>query len=262
MLALREIEERAYRAIMLSATDCLADCIVDDAIPAESRIQVYRNNAQEGFTKSLASSYPVIKRLVGEACFRSLARQYMIRHPSRSGDLQSFGLWFPSYLEICYRDSEFDYLVDVARLEWACEEVLTAGVPGSLELDSLANISDSRYAELRFSLSPAHRVVSSRYPVLAIWRSNQADCPADRIDLNSGGEQVLVVRNRGDIELHPISGAFAAFVLALGDGTPLGDACELATAESRQFDPAAALTQLARLDLLSAFYFASCSSME
>lgn len=262
MIALRDIEERAYRAIMLSATDGLADFIVDDGIPAESRIQVYRNNAQEGFTKTLASSYPVIERLVGKACFRSLARQYMVRHPSRSGDLQSFGLWFPSYLEFCYGDGEFDYLADVARLEWACEEVRTAGLSGSLELDSLATVSESRYAELRFALSPAHRVVASRYPVLAVWRANQVDGPEEGVDLGAGGERVLVVRNRGDVELHPVSSAFAAFVLALGSGAPLGDACDLAAAESRQFNPSAALTQLAGLNLLSAFYFASCSSME
>lgn len=262
MFALREIEERAYRAIMLSATDCFADFVVDDRIPAESRIEVYRNNAREGFAKTLASTYPVIKRLVGDACFRSLARQYMVRHPSRSGDLQSFGLWFPSYLVVCYGDSEFDYLVDVARLEWACEEVRTAGVSSSLDPARLADVSASRYAELRFSLSPAHRVVSSRYPVLAIWRSNQPDGPDDRIDLGAGGEQVLVVRNRDDIELHPVSAAFAAFVLALGDGAPLGDACELAASGSPTFDPAAALKRLAGLGLLSTYYFASCISME
>ena len=76
----------------------------------------------------------------------------------RCGDLQRFGCRFPAYLEHCYANSEYDYLPDVARLEWACEEVRTSPDAGSLNLGGLAGIPQERYPELGFWLHPAHLV--------------------------------------------------------------------------------------------------------
>lgn len=255
MPALRELEERVYRAIVLADTSYLAPYVVDDDIPAESRIQVYQNNARENFIKALAASYPVVMRLVGEACFRSLAQQYMRKHSSRSGDLQRYGCWFPSYLDVCDGHTEHDYLADVARLEWACEEVRTAPSAGSIKLDQLARISDSRYARLRFVLHPAHRVVSSHYPVLAIWRANQSDYE-EPVDLRSGPEHTLVLRHGGDVELHRWAPALATFAVALADGSQLGEAYALASLNDPEFDLGEALTRLATLNLLSGFQLA------
>ena len=256
MPALRELEERAYRAIMHAEASYLAPYVVSDDIPAESRIQVYQNNARESFIKTLAASYPVVLRLVGEDCFRSLARQYMQRHPSRSGDLQQFGYWFPSYLELCYGHSEYDYLGDVARLEWACEEVRTAPSAGSADLNGLVDIPDTRYARLRFWLYPAHRVVSSQYPILSIWQANQSDY-SEPVDLRSGGEYVLVIRRGGDIELHRWPATLATFTTALGDGSQLGEAYALASAADSAFDLSDALARLASLNLLCGFHLAN-----
>lgn len=261
MPALRELEERAYRAFLHADTECLAPFVVDDCIPAVARIQVYQNNAREGFTKTLAASYPVLQKLVGEACFRTLAWGYMRRHPSRSGDLQRFGGRFPSYLEEFYGSSEYDYLADVARLEWACEEVRTAPGAGSLNLGGLARIPQSRYPELNFWLHPAHRVVSSGYPVLSIWEANQA-FDADRVDLGAGAEHVLVLRRNGDADLCRVLPGLATFVQAIDDGRRLGDAYTLAAATDPAFDPAEGLIRLARLNLLSGFYFSTSISPE
>ena len=256
MPVLREIEERAYRAIVHADASYLAPFIVGDDIPAESRIQVYQNNARESFIKTLAASYPVVMRLVGEACFRSLAVQYMRRHPSRSGDLQGYGRWFPAYLELCYSHSEYDYLADVARLEWACEEVRTAALAGSIDLDGLARIPETHYPGLRFWLHPAHRVISSQYPVLSIWQENQTEF-GESVDLRSGPEYTLVVRCSGDIELHRWPAALATFTVALADGSRLGDAYSLARAADSDFDLAIALSRLAALNLLSGFQLAN-----
>lgn len=256
MPALREIEERAYRAIVHADASYLAPLIVSDDIPAESRIQVYQNNARETFIKTLAASYPVVMRLVGEACFRSLAVQYMRRHPSRSGDLQGYGRWFPAYVELCYSHSEYDYLADVARLEWACEEVRTAPLAGSIDLDGLAHIPDARYPGLRFWLHPAHRVISSIYPVLSIWQENQTEF-GEFVDLRSGPEYALVIRRNGDIELHHWPAALATLTVALADGSRIGEAYSLARATDAEFDLGNALSHLAALNLLSGFQLAS-----
>ena len=92
MPSLRELQQNAYRAIVLE----------DDARGRGlnvSRLSVYRNNARETFRKTLAATYPVVRRLVGEQCFRGLARSYSHDFPSRSGDLGRYGAELATLLE-------------------------------------------------------------------------------------------------------------------------------------------------------------------
>jgi hypothetical protein len=55
----------------------------DDA-KVERRFAVYRNNVAVGLTEALATRFPVIRRLVGDAFFASLARLYFERNRPRS----------------------------------------------------------------------------------------------------------------------------------------------------------------------------------
>jgi len=146
MLSLREVQRRAYRAIVLE----------DNVLPLTHsravRLDVYRNNARETFRKALSATYPVVQRLVGDACFRGIAAHFMREFPSRAGDLGRFGAELATLLDIYYRDTEFAYLADVARLEWACAEVETAADSAPFDLLELASVPENEHAGLRFAL--------------------------------------------------------------------------------------------------------------
>jgi hypothetical protein len=246
MLSLREVQRRAYRAIVLE----------DDVLPLTrsraARLDVYRNNARETFRKTLSATYPVVRRLVGEACFRGIAAQFMREFPSRAGDLGRFGAELGTLLDIFYRDTEFAYLADVARLEWACAEVETAADSAPFDLLELASVDEEEHGALRFALRPCIRLVSSRYPVLSIWRVNQADDVAP-IDITGGGERVLVARRGALLRLEALDAGTFAFARSLADGEPLTEALDAGCAAARGFDPGAALGLLAQLDALAGF---------
>ena len=91
MSALRKLQRDCERAFAGGEVEPLLPALVDHAIPAATRVKVYQNNATETFRKTLASSYPVVERLVGDACFRSLAAAYARLSPSTNADLQHFG---------------------------------------------------------------------------------------------------------------------------------------------------------------------------
>jgi hypothetical protein len=224
MNSLRELQRLCERAFLRDDSGPLLAYLGSDRIPASARIEVYQNNARETFRKTLARAYPVIERLVGVACFRGLAAMYMREHPSRSGDLQNFGAAFADFLDGQYGSTEFRYLGDVARLEWAIEEALLEPLCAPLSLVALGTIDPEHYATLIFETVPSLRLVGSDYPVLSIWRANQNEA-AEEVDLAQGGEQLALRRTDGDVEMRRLEPATFALACCLARGMTLADSC-------------------------------------
>lgn len=210
-------------------------------------IDVYRNNVRIGFAKVLALEFPVINRLVGEDYFQQLAWEFQRAHPSRSGDLHNIGGPFPGYLDIRFAASQYGYLGDVARIEWARECISIMADDSVLSIAALQDVEPERYADLRLERRRDSELLASDFPVATIWQSNQPDSPADQtIDLGAGGENVLVLRTSGGIELLPLSNAEIALLRTLDAGAPLGTAFDLAFAQDQSLDLGAVLQRLFR----------------
>jgi hypothetical protein len=249
MHSLRELQQRAYRAIALEEDLVLVPGVFARTQP---RLAVYRNNARVTFEKTLAATYPVVKRLVGEPCFRGLARELERAAPARSRDLGRFGGELPALLDVYYRDTAFEYLADVARVEWAYAEAETAAEAGPFDFNALRTVDPQDYAGVRLVLHPSSRFVTSRYPVLTIWSAHQAD-EVKPVALNSGAEHVLLLRSAAEVRLHRLDTGTFAFARSLADGETLEEAHETGLAATDQFDLHGALVRLATLNLFTDF---------
>ena len=250
MLSLRELQLR-FVAALYEGTDAVAvPCIEGDAADGAARLAVYRNNLREGFIKTLALEFPVVERLVGEAFFRRTALDYQLQHPSRHGDLTHVGEPFAEYLRGRFGAGEYAWLPDVAALEWALQEVaVAAGAPG-LDVAALAGVPPHRYQDLVFEPHPATRLIDSPFPVVRIWQTNQPDAPAESVDLDAGGDHVLVRRRGDELEFVRLTIADFTFARMLARRTPLGLATDASLAVDPAFDLGASLT---RLTLAGAF---------
>lgn len=262
MNSLRELQESCYKAFVLGEPDALLPAVRTNDVAAEHRIQVYQNNARETFRKALLASFPVVERLVAEACFSGLALKYMREHPSRSGDLQKFGATFPDFLAEIYATTRFAYLADVAHLEWALEEVHLEPDEGVLDATELSSVPPEDHPTLVFRVRKALRLLRSPYPILSIWRANQPDNDAS-VDLDQGGECVAVLRRGDDLQMHLLDAD--AFTLASGfaDGGSLQEACDSladgfeADNDDTVPDLATALQSVIGLGLLTSFSVAT-----
>jgi len=232
MTALHKLQQACERAFVHGEAAPLLAGLIDNHIPAATRVKVYQNNARETYRKTLLASYPVIERLVGDACFRSLAHKYMTQHGSGSGDLQGFGREFAKFLDGEYGHSEFDYLGDVARLEWAVEQALLAPRGDTLDFAALARVGADALPGLQFTLSPSLRLIASRYPILSIWRVNQEGV-SEQIDLAAGPQYVAVRREAGDAAMYAIAPVAYELACLLRDGASLGDASASLSAETQ-----------------------------
>jgi hypothetical protein len=252
MPSLRELQSGVMRALLDGEPDNAAALIAAQGIAPKHRLGIYADNARSNFIESLISSYPAIRRLVGEDYLRQCARGFHTRHPSLSGDLQPAGAGFAQYLSELHGGDEFRYLSEVARLEWLVQETLLAADHGPLDLAKLGRILPDNYDGLRFHLHPSARLFASRYPCVAIWEANVgSDAEPELIDLDAGPDRVLLVRTGGQLKCHRLSHGEQGFLHSVQAGERFAAAVESGGVQSRAdlagddehctFDAAAAL---------------------
>jgi len=252
MPSLRELQSGVMRALLDGEPDGALPLIAARGIAPKHRLDVYANNARANFIESLISSYPAVRRLVGEDYFRQCARGFHTRHPSLSGDLQSAGAGFAKHLSELHGDDEFRYLSEVARLEWLVEESLLAADHGPLDLAKLQRVPAAGYDDLRFCLHPSARLFASKYPCVAIWEANVgSDAEPELIDLGGGPDRALLVRSRGRLNCHRLSCGEERFLQSVQAGETFAAAVERGAARNEgdtaadaaacPFDAAAAL---------------------
>jgi hypothetical protein len=261
MPALRELQ-LAFVAALFDESNTVQAHVRDDGMSAGARLDVYRNNLREGFIKALALGFPVIERLGGTDYFRQMALEFLAAHPSQSGNLHHIGGPFAPFLAQRFAGTQYAYFADVAALEWAHQEALLAAdaETGVLSPTAFAGVAPEDYERLTLSLHPACRFVQSRYPIVKIWRANQPETLSDEvIDVDSGGDNVLVLRTPECVEFHRLPAARFALFEALGRGEPLGVALERAQGMESDFDFSAALQHLMELRILTALHVSELS---
>jgi hypothetical protein len=201
------------------------------------RIQVYRNNTYASLAEALAAVYPVIQRLVGSSFFSQTTRRYIQHHLSKSGDIHRYGEHFGDFLSQLPTASEYPYLADVARLEWAYHEVFHSEILSPMNLETLRHVPRTDYPSLRFQLQPAARLLASPYPVLRIWQVNQEGWRGDpSVSLDEGGVRVLVMRTIENVTFQPLGAGEYLLLEQLGQGATLAKAHERARKADSEFE--------------------------
>jgi len=213
--------------------------------PYRSTLTLYRNNTMISLREALAAAFPVVARLVGEDCFFSLARAFIRAHPPRHAAMIFYGRRMPDFITCWEPVASLPYLADVARLELAWAQVYHAAETTSLDPASLAALSPSRLEAARLHLVPALQLLASPYPIAAIWRAHQGEGgEIGTIDLSdSKGEWLILSRPGQEVLLEAMGAGDWAFLQAIAQRQPLGEAWDQACAVDASFDLAAHLRQ-------------------
>jgi len=202
-----------------------------DPRAGSARMAVYRGNVSGNRGAALAVAYPVARRIVGEAFFDMLARDYARSQASASGDLNEYGDALATFLEDRPDVRDLPYLPDVARLEWLAHRAYYAA-------DS-APFDASRPTEVR--VAPACALLASEWPVVRIWQEHQEGGDPCRVNLSSGAELALVHRAGWRVEVTALRPGDYRFLERLMAGDALGEALEAAATMDAAFQPRAAL---------------------
>lgn len=215
MASLRELQASFAAALRDDSAAC--------AVRPRANLSIYRNNAAINFRSALESSFPVLRRRVGDDYFRQLAAQYRQHHPSRNGDLHWVGRDFAAFLAMHLQGSEYAWLADLARLEWSRELAAVAVNRASVGPDVLARFAPAQLEHLTFQLQPSLRLHASDFPIFSIWAANQVD-NAPPVDQSLQGECGLVRARVDAVDVRRIEPPLFMYLSALAAGAPLGEA--------------------------------------
>ena len=226
-------------------------------LPSRERFAVYRNNVVVGLIEALRASFPATRSIVGEEFFWAMARDYVFLEPPTSPVLFHYGDRFPDFIAQFEPAGTLPYLADVARIERACTEAYHAAEQPALRADALSGIPSYQIADLCLMLHPSLRIVRSQFPSIRIWRMNVGDGLPSPVDLESGGEDALVVRPNGNVDVRSLSPGVASFVRSLAEGKTLMTATEAALNESRSFELSSDLAALIAAGVFVGYRFAA-----
>jgi hypothetical protein len=258
---LRELQRRFAAALFADAYEPLSADLRVSGSDGRARLGVYRNQLHAAFARTLALEFPVIERLVGGEYFQRLGREFQAVHPSRAGNLHHIGAPFAAFLKQRFSGGPYDYLPDVAELEWALQECTVAPEAPAFDLHALQSVDPANYADLHFEFHPACRLVRSRYPTLDIWRANQiGSTAAEIIDLASGETRVLAQRSAQGVVFHVLSAPEFAFLVKIARDFSLGAALAAAQRKDAAFDLGAALRRCVALNAVTAVKLHQISS--
>jgi len=208
--------------------------------PAAERMDVYRRAVSANYHKALGATYPVVRRILGAPGFAVAVDAYVRAHPSKRGDLNDYGDTFGMFLAAYPPAAGQPCLRDIARLEWAIDEVNRAAdplTPPDQVLAALAAVPAERLAALSLRLAARCRLIVSDHPIFSLWKAHQPDLEGDHRMLPEAASEALCVRRDADgIVLERLSAGEFAWLAALGDGAALAGAIDAARNAEPSFD--------------------------
>jgi hypothetical protein len=199
------------------------------------RFAVYRNNVVAGLIDALKETFPVTLRIVGEDFFAAMARVYVTSDPPRSPILLEYGFGFANFIEHFEPASCLPYLSDVCRIERAWLEAYHAPEALPIDLPQLGEVAQSEIPTLQLELHPSVRLVRSKFPALTIWKTNIDGGTPVPVDLQAGGEDVLIGRPYAEVEVRSIAGSAFELVQAMATQSTILQAAEIALNSDPKF---------------------------
>ncbi len=249
MLILDDLQHRFARALTGTPDAQLLALIGGNGAGPAARLSIYQNNVVCRLKGALASTYPVVCKLVDPGFFDYAADAYIRTTLPTGSCLDEYGEEFPSFLETFPPAVAIPYLADVARLEWHIarwfRSARRAGAPAEVLVKALQRSMRRRTdaARIRFQFAPAVRFLSSHYAIDGIWKAHQEEGVMTAVALGNTGVNLQISGSNRLCLLNLPLPAWT-FRSRLGDGATLGAAFSSAAALCADFDCASEIRAL------------------
>ena len=159
-------------------------------------LDIYYNNTVLGLTDILATTYPVLQKIVGEKFFKTLAHFYIETFYQTTGNRHKYGEELASFLSTYAPAVSWPYLPDVAAIEWAYFQATIADDAVALDFNGLTDLI-SEYPDFIVSLHPGAHYIELNFNALEIWQEHQKN-RIEIIELQKTKQTVLICRDQND----------------------------------------------------------------
>ncbi len=176
-MTLAELQHHLARAASGSPTDPALLAAVSEGPGAERRVDVYRGTVREVHLRAIATAFPVCVEVLGEEYWRNLMIRLAAPYRAVASDLAAYGGHVPALLAYAVESrrelSDFEYLPDLATLEWRVHRARYSPDEPPFDLDALAALPADRQSDTGLRLSRAVSTGCSHWPVDALWRAHR-----------------------------------------------------------------------------------------
>jgi hypothetical protein len=217
-------------------------------LTAVERLEIYHQQYWYRIVSALSEDFPGLSRVLGERKFDAMILAYLAENPSTSFTLRNLGANLVDWLRQNpkWLGAHRELAIDVARLEWAYVEAFDNAEYPAIRSEDLSEIGD----DTKLSLQPHIRLLDLAYPVddlvLAVHREHPvSDVVSNAIAVKHSSSNrkrfsglraspIFLVVHRFDFSVYYKRVEVEAFRIlrAIENQTPLGDALEMAFAES------------------------------
>lgn len=139
----------------------------------EKGLDIYQNNLLMNAARSLAITYPVITKMLGDHAMTVLAKRLLKSDMPATGDWADWGYHLAGELADSEVIGSLPFIADMAKLEWRLHQI-NASKQSQFLSSSLHLIQSESLHHLCMQMQPELTLLSSAYPLADLWL---AHCP-------------------------------------------------------------------------------------
>ncbi len=192
---------------------------------AARRLSIYADGYRLRLAAALASDYPALQALLGEAVFDALMREFVAAHPSRVANLRWYGGGLAHFLARSPRWRVRPVLAELAAFEWALGLAFDAEDTPLLAVEDVARVPAGDWPGLRFALHPSAQRLDLRSNAPRIWQWAEERGPKPKARLLHAPVAWLIWR-KGQTPFYRMLATDEDWALAaIGRGRSFGAVC-------------------------------------
>jgi hypothetical protein len=222
---LADIQEAFQRFLLAADSEIESHVVGTDRVPVQTRLGIYGDGYRSRLIEVLASTYPVLANLLGEADFQTLGEKYVATHESTFFSVRYYGDQLADFLAADAAYSQAPLLAELAKWEWAMAAAFDAADAEPIDSAVIGQVPPQEWAELRFEWSPSVQLIALEWNVPELWKAVTAE--TERPEPSLEAASWLIWRRELQIYFRPLATEEAAVIAASRAGQSFGELCVL-----------------------------------
>jgi len=227
MSALAQLQREFQDYLLRGETAVVARVVGTARVPVATRLGIYAGAYRSRLAEALATNYPVLAKVLGEADFSSLAAEYIAAHDSPFFSIRYYGDGLARFLAAREHYAAAPVLAELAQWEWSMSSVFDAADATPLGADQLARIPPAQWAQLRFRWHPSVQRRTLWWNVPQLWKALSEDHERPEMTLGATPTEWLLWRESLSSYFRSLPKTEAGVLDAARSGWPFGELCAL-----------------------------------
>lgn len=208
-----------------------------------ARIAVYTAGYPARVTEALHETFPALAKILGDNAFAALSDRYRATLRAEPVNLNDIGADLPGFVQADVASESLPFLPDLAVLEWAVTRAFHAAVTEVFDPVDCKDWSLEDWPRAQLGFQPGLALLRSRWPLRALHATRDQERDEIDVDLEQGGECVLVFRRGYEVLVEALPDREADALEAFRAGETLGEVSERLASEEARNDDVVALFQ-------------------